>query len=732
MSEPSEASQPGDQKKDHVQAIYDALGGQPVLLPIKEGEKGPMFDAWERICWADTQTAEFEIKFSRRKKDSSGDYVRGPKGEEIREVYRTARYSEELPKGNIGVALGARSKLVVAGETYHLCSVDIDEDTSLEPFLTLNERLRGTLITKGRRGGNLWLWVLAGSYPPFAKLCHGQADGSPDRARPWGEWRSDGVDSEGKPKAFQTVIFGVHPDGMRYRRVSEAAKPLLIDFADIVWPDSLSLPWRKTPYEQLVETHGEPWYQSSKGALTLNSPFWVGKYASERRVLFEPEEGRFYEYNWDRGLWAVDSEDSIRWKFCGDFKKVADDSGEAQLETKRTNAFLQGLVNLLKGCSEKREAFRREAGVVHLANGMLDLRKDPPTLDPFKPDYFSRNQIPVELNEEAKCPRFLDELLGKGIGKKDDILLLQKWSGQLLLGVNMTQKIMVLTGTAGGGKSTLMNVLRSIIGETNVVGLRTEHLHQRFELWNYVGKTFLVGADVPGNFLMTEGAHNLKALVGKDILTAEKKNGDSVTIIGDFNVGLTSNSRLRVKLDGDTDAWRRRLMIINYELPKPAHPNPRFVEELIASEGSGILNWMIEGAILLLGDIKEKGGLRMTDGQRDRVDSLLAESDSIREYVRKGLAPADGVDHTTAELVTGYIHYCEAKGWNARPSRKVEGQLPDAIQEIHRLTRRNDIQRDGKAARGYRGLRMLPQGDRDEEVETSVASGSDEGGAFGE
>lgn len=296
---------------------------------------------------------------------------------------------------------------------------------------------------------------------------------------------------------------------------------------------------------------------------------------------------------------------------------------------------------------------------------------------------------------------------------------MQKWAGQLLLGRNITQKIMLFTGTAGGGKSTLMNVLSAVIGAANVAGLRTDHLHQRFELWNYVGKTFLVGADVPGNFLMTEGAHVLKALVGKDVLTAEKKNGEAVTIVGDFNVGMTSNSRLKVKLDGDTDAWRRRLLIVNYERPRPSRPNPRFLEELLASEASGILNWMIAGAMQLLAEVAETGVIQMTDRQADRVDSLLAESDSIREFVRKGLAPEDGTDATTHELTQAYVHYCEMRGWNPLPTKKVESFLPDAVLEVHRLAKRNDIMRDGKNQRGYRGLRILPQSDRDDEPEGS-------------
>lgn len=704
------ANQPAE---DHVRAILAALGGQPVLLPIHAREKGPRWDRWERLTWEQTQDPETVLEFSATRRDSGGEEVCDEKGATVRDVYRRGKYADLLPIGNIGVLLGRASRLKHGPDTYHLCSIDVDESDSLEPFLDLNPRLRGSLITQGKRGANVWLWVLAGSYPPFAKIKRVDGEAGTDGKGAWGEWRADGELKDGKQRSFQTVIYGLHPEGMRYRRISEAAKPLLIDFNEIVWPEGLAAAFIKTPFQRLVEEHGEPWRITKKGGLTLNPPFFVGKYAMEHRVLFEPEEGRFYDYLAERGLWCVESEDMIRWKFSRDLKAVADDAGAGSaLETKRTNATLQGLASLLKGAVEKRSAFEREAGIVHLANGMLDVRATPPTLSPFAASYFSRNQVPWALDEKATCPIFIEKLVKGGIKLEADISLVKRWAGQLLLGKNLTQKIMLFTGQAGAGKSTLINVFSKILGQENVSGLRTEHLHQRFELWNYVGKTFLIGADVPGNFLMTEGAHVLKALVGKDVLTAEKKNGDSVTITGEYNVGLTSNSRLRVRLDGDAAAWRRRLLIVNYDLPPPSRPDPQFLEKLLASEASGILNWMVEGALELLAEIRETGSMVLSGVQKDRVDSLLAESDSIREFVRKGLAAADGLDVTGHELGEGYVAFCEARGWTPLPTRKVEGLLPDAILEVHRASKRNDINRGGKNQRGYRGLRILPVDDR--------------------
>ena len=78
------------------------------------------------------------------------------------------------------------------------------------------------------------------------------------------------------------------------------------------------------------------------------------------------------------------------------------------------------------------------------------------------------------------------------------------------------------------------------------------------------------GADVPANFLSGASAAKLKAYTGGDPLTAELKGSNStVSLKGEFNTIATSNSRLTVHLEGDVDAWTRRLLIIRYEKPKP-------------------------------------------------------------------------------------------------------------------------------------------------------------------
>ena len=128
---------------------------------------------------------------------------------------------------------------------------------------------------------------------------------------------------------------------------------------------------------------------------------------------------------------------------------------------------------------------------------------------------------------------------------------------------------------AGAGKGTFIRVLKGIIGEANIGSLRTDKLRDRFEIGRLLTKTLLYGADVPANFLNAESASVLKSLTGGDPMTVELKNAmDSPSLTCAFNVIMTSNARLTVHLEGDVDAWQRRLAIIGYDRPKPANVIP--------------------------------------------------------------------------------------------------------------------------------------------------------------
>ena len=392
------------QHGERIATLRQLLGNNAVLLPVRHGEKRPVDGGWQ---------------------DNTVEVMTDP------------AYLERLDSGNVGVLLGSASD--------GLCAIDIDADDAVDPFLVANPVLRGSLRSKGARGQQIWVKV-TGDYPKLSII-------KTDNGEGWGEWRADGA---------QSVIAGVHPDGMDYQIVHRA-HPVECEFGGIQWPEGLYLPWIKSDFDVLVEKNGQPFTVSSNGSLGLNHMFFVQKYAMEHAVKYDSGLAEFFEYESSTGLWNLKSVESIKKQFLDDLGDVAIETGQAGLFTKRNDAMATGLVGLLKSMVVCEDVFADRMPAIHVRNGMIVAEDGQVLLKTFHPDYRSRNMCPFEYDPYAECPKFRQELLG-GALDMDDRKLLQKWAGSVLLGRNSAQRILLLTGTAGGGKSTVMSILEKTIG----------------------------------------------------------------------------------------------------------------------------------------------------------------------------------------------------------------------------------------------------------------------------
>ncbi|XHR28441.1 MAG: hypothetical protein ACFUZC_21305 [Chthoniobacteraceae bacterium] len=112
----------------HLARIRLLLGCSAVLLPIPTGQKRPQHSGWQNTTLEDMANPE---------------------------------YLARLSTGNIDVLLGKPS-----GD---LCTIDIDGDAQVAPFLQLNPNLSSILRSKGARGEQIWIRV-AGEYPKLTPI----------------------------------------------------------------------------------------------------------------------------------------------------------------------------------------------------------------------------------------------------------------------------------------------------------------------------------------------------------------------------------------------------------------------------------------------------------------------------------------------------------------------------------------------------------------------------------
>jgi P4 family phage/plasmid primase-like protien len=424
-------------------------------------------------------------------------------------------------------------------------------------------------------------------------------------------------------------------------------------------------------------------------------------------AVFVAEEDRFYIYSPAEGIFCEVREPRLEARLSELLLECAR-ACVRKFDTRslefrfRDSSNLKGVLLRARGLLEVRQDFF-ETNLMEFVpchNGML--RVADRVLLPFNPKYRRRSKLAVPFLAKAKCPLFLNLLLRPAL-EPAEVELLQRWCGLILIGVNMAQRLLLLMGTAGGGKGTVVRVITGIIGPTNVGTLRPDLLNERFELGRLLGKSLLYGADVPANFLNCKGASVLKAMTGGDPVTLEfKGSNERPEIICRFNAIVTCNSRLTVHLEGDAAAWRRRLAIIEFRKSKPETVVADLSEQILKTEGPGVLNWMLEGLEKLRADGWQ---LHLTAAQQKLVDDLLLESDADVVFAKECLRKDGTESLTVAQCYEAYVNYCTEHGWTTMAKTKFCKVIGDTVTRLHGLTTRHDIlDENGKPQRGWKGL----------------------------
>ena len=155
---------------------------------------------------------------------------------------------------------------------------------------------------------------------------------------------------------------------------------------------------------------------------------------------------------------------------------------------------------------------------IHLQNGTYFLAERG-----FVPEKeLCLNRLPVEYQPDAPAPtkwlEFLDDLL-----IPEDILTLQEYLGYLLIPSTKAQKMLVMTGKGGEGKSRIGLLLKKLFGEAShsesILRIETN----RFASANLEYKLFMVDDDL--NMVALPETRNIKSIVtAEDRLCIKRKN----------------------------------------------------------------------------------------------------------------------------------------------------------------------------------------------------------------
>lgn len=336
---------------------------------------------------------------------------------------------------------------------------------------------------------------------------------------------------------------------------------------------------------------------------------------------------------------------------------------------------------------------------VHLANGTLFVDG---SFAEGKPEIV-RSRLPIRYNPNAPKPenwlRFLHDLL-----HEEDIPTLQEYLGYCLIPSTKGQRMMVITGKGGEGKSQIGVVLNAVFGSNMKDGSIGKISENRF-----------ARADLEHQLLMVDDEMRMEAMKQtnyvKSIVTAqgkldfERKGKQSYQGWMLCRLLAFSNGDLQALYDRSNGFYRRQLILTAKEKPTDRVDDPEIADKM-KSEAEGIFLWMFEGLQRLIANKFHFTESELIHNNREYVkrdSNNLIDFLEDEGYVR---LKAD-CGASSKEIYETYTIWCEENALAPLKPRSVSDYLVEN-EKKYNLEHTNSITNSaGRRVWGFLGIELL-------------------------
>ena len=201
-----------------------------------------------------------------------------------------------------------------------------------------------------------------------------------------------------------------------------------------------------------------------------------------------------------------------------------------------------------------------DANLIAFRNGLYNIADD--SFIQFTPEHVITNKINWDWNPHAYWEQ-TDEVLNN-IACQDAAIrsLLEEMIGYCLFRRNELGKAFILTGSGSNGKSTFLNVLKTMLGKRNLSVLDLKKLGDRFSTVMLFGKLANIGDDISDEFV-TDAAEFKKIVTGETI-DAEQKGQPKFDFEPYVKLIFSANNIPRIGKGRDSSAILRRLVIVPF------------------------------------------------------------------------------------------------------------------------------------------------------------------------
>jgi P4 family phage/plasmid primase-like protien len=291
---------------------------------------------------------------------------------------------------------------------------------------------------------------------------------------------------------------------------------------------------------------------------------------------------------------------------------------------------------------------------INFENGMYDSKRR--LLFPHTPKINSVNQIPwkYDPNGDHGSGVEMEKFLKQAIPDPNDREMLLEYIGLCCTKDVTQQKMLVICGDGGTGKSTIINLIQEIVGAQNTSNVALSRLSERFEAISMRGKLLNSCADLEIDAL--DDVTMVKKLIGEDTIHDCYKGKDPISF-KNYAKLLFSTNELPLVRNEKTDGFYRRLMVLTMN-EKPPIRDPELPKRLAAE-----LPYLIHLAMEALYRMYNRPDMRIfeSENSKEKVAQLRRDSDTIESFLSEFYVRTNDPSYRIERgaMFEKYIDYCD-------------------------------------------------------------------------
>jgi len=288
-----------------------------------------------------------------------------------------------------------------------------------------------------------------------------------------------------------------------------------------------------------------------------------------------------------------------------------------------------------------------------LENGALNLSTR--ELLPHSRAHFATTKAPYSYDANARSVAWelvLSDVIAENLGQAA-VDFLQEFCGYCLTPDTKHEICLWLTGPRGGGRSTVLEGMRAMLGERAGVLSLSDVARSSFALTNIPGRTLLTATEQPAMFL--RGGGLLNALVSGEAIQIDRKFRDPIEITPRAKICWGMNELPRIA--SADDGLFRRCKILELPSIPPEERDPE-VKENVKASGAAILNWALTG----LSRLRERGHFQIPDTIESATDSFRKRNDISAMFVEEKCDKDPKFWEVSSYLYDMYKEWCEDTG----------------------------------------------------------------------